>query len=139
MNWIQSYPYAIPLALVAVLLAIVLWRMAVARREQRAMLNRLNLSLSDFRRSVPAIVRRRRIIDIPAPDRARTLDRLNQLLQPAAPGHFHITSDSAHAWILPSDEESRCTVLAEAADLEVARELCDFYEKLVRSTLSQSL
>ena len=104
-----------------------------------AMLNRLNLSLSDFRRSVPAIVRRRRIIDIPAPDRARTLDRLNQLLQPAVPGHFHITSDSAHAWILPSDEESRCTVLAEAADLEVARELCDFYEKLVRSTLSQSL
>lgn len=97
-----------------------------------SMLNRLHMSLSDFRRSVPACVRRRRVIDIPESARAHTLERLNQMLQPASPGHFHMTDRDAHAWILPSDEDSRCTVLTEAADLEVARELCDFYERIVR-------
>ena len=103
-----------------------------------AMLNRLNMSLADFRRSVPASVRRRRVIDIPEPDRAHALDRLNQLLQPVEAGRFHMTSDGAHAWILPSDEDSRCTILAEAADIEVARELCDFYEKIVRRAIQPS-
>ena len=97
-----------------------------------AMLNRLNMSLADFRRAAPTAIRRRRTIDIPESARARTLERLNHALHPDEPGRFHMVDGGAHAWILPSDEDSRCTVLAEAAEMEVAKELCDFYEKLVR-------
>ena len=97
-----------------------------------AMLNRLNMSLADFRRAAPTVIRRRKIIDIPESARARTLERLNHALHPDEPGRFHMVDGGAHAWILPSDEDSRCTVLAEAAKMEVAKELCDFYEKLVR-------
>ncbi len=102
-----------------------------------AMLNRLNLSLADFRRSAPMAIRRRRTIDIPETSRARTLERLNHALHPDEPGRFHMVRDDAHAWILPSDEDSRCTVLAEAAEMDVAKELCDFYEKVVREALEE--
>lgn len=98
-----------------------------------SVLNRLNISLDDFRRSAPVAVRRRRVIDIPESDRAHALERLNALLRPDTPGRFHIVRNDAHAWILPSDEDSRFTVLTEAADLEIARELCDFYEQIVHS------
>lgn len=101
-----------------------------------AMLNRLNMSLGDFRRAAPISIRRRKTIDIPESARARTLERLNRALHPDEPGHFHMIRDDAHAWILPPDEDNRCTVLAEAAEMEVARELCDFYEKIVRDALS---
>lgn len=94
-------------------------------------LNRLNISLDDYRRSAPVAVRRRRVIDVPEATRAHALERLNALLRPDTPGRFHMVRDNAHAWILPSDEDARFTVLAEAADLETARELCDFYASLI--------
>lgn len=110
----------------------------VSALECLAMLNHLHMSLADFRRSVPCSVRKRRTIPMPAGSRAHALERLNTALRPDKPGHFHITHGDDHAWILPSDESDCCTILAESADIEIARELCDRYERILRDALRPS-
>ena len=97
-----------------------------------AMLNRQHISLDDHRRTSPPAVRSRRVIDIPDENRAHALQKLNELLRPDTPGRFKFVRGDAHAWILPSADDGKCTVLAESADAETARELCDFYESILR-------
>ena len=96
------------------------------------MLNHLHMSPDDFRRSMPPSARRRVHVDIPPQNRAHALERLNELLQPEMPGRFYFARDKEHAWIIPSEDDTRCTVLAEAADMETAGEICNFYERLLR-------
>lgn len=103
-----------------------------------AMLNRRHLSLTDFCRGLPQRVRHRRTVAIPDDLRAHVLRRLNETLQPGRPNRFHMPHGDSHVWILPSDEVSGCTVLAESADGETAREFCDFYEKILREAMQST-
>ena len=99
-----------------------------------SMLHSRGTSPEEFRSSMPASVRHRRTIELPYAVRAHALERLNARLRPPQPGRFHMTQGASHAWILP-DEDGCCTILAESADTETARELCDFYEKIVRESI----
>jgi len=89
-----------------------------------------NLTVADWRRSMPSVARRSLSVQVPASRTGLVLRAMARQQRGAELGgglHFH--RENGWAWICPDGARSRFRVVTEAASEEYARELCDFCEK----------
>lgn len=86
------------------------------------------LSLKQWRKKMPAACRSVRRISIPASESGHLLHSLAQRVPEAElGGGVRLPREKGWAWLSPDEEGGLLDVVAEAADMESARELCDFY------------
>ena len=94
------------------------------------------MSLSDWRRLMPEVFRRSRIVPIPARQNGRILHAFAQ----AAPdarlgGGARIDRERGWAWVGADEGRSNLRIVAEGASAEIAAELCDLCEDKLRAAM----
>ncbi len=95
------------------------------------------LSLKQWRESMPTAYQSLKNIPVPSSESGRLLHTLAE----AAPnaelgGGLRLQEQRGWAWLSPDEKETGLKVMAEAADMEVARELCDFYGQEIQRLLA---
>ena len=130
------------------------WMNAVAEREPAqftlqcdgiafalAFLSRMTekgISFEQWRSELPELFRNSRSVTIPAADRSRVLRALAEEAPDAElGGGLRLPHENGWAWISAADEGGEMQVMAEAASMETAAELCGFYEKELKRLLEQ--
>ena len=95
------------------------------------------LSLDQWRSQMPAACRSVRDVFIPASESGRLLHALAKSTPNAElGGGLRLPRGSDWAWLSPDDAGTGLHVVAEALDMESARELCDFYGGEIERLLS---
>lgn len=95
------------------------------------------LSLEQWRKSMPGACRSLRRVQVPASQSGRLLHALAQSAPDAElGGGLRLQGERGWAWLGPDEEGAGLQLMAEAADMEAARELCDFYDGTIRQLLS---
>lgn len=88
---------------------------------------------------MPAACQSVRNISIPASEGGRLLHALSKSAPEAElGGGLRLCRSSGWAWLSPDDAGTKLHIVAEARDMEAARELCDFYGDEIRRLLSAS-
>ena len=97
------------------------------------------LSLAQWQARMPAACQSVRNISIPASEGGRLLHALSKSAPEAElGGGLRLCRSSGWAWLSPDDAGTELHIVAEARDMEAARELCDFYGDEIRRLLSAS-
>ena len=88
------------------------------------------LTLADWRRGMPAVSRRSRSVSVPLSQAGRVIRTLAQRERDVElGGGMRLRRPGGWAWICPDERRAGFLVVAEAANDETARELCDFCER----------
>jgi len=96
------------------------------------MLMRQELTLNQWRMSMPRLNRSARSVSVDWKDKGRVLGALiREEEAPDMTDGMGVVRDGAWAWISPSEEKAECRVIAEARSEEAAKELCDFYAERI--------
>ena len=75
----------------------------------------------------PCVTRRTHVVPVQLKDKGRLLKQLAQALPGAdLSDGLTLERDRGWAWISPGGDKRQCVVMAESADAEFAKELCDF-------------
>lgn len=91
---------------------------------------RAKLSLRDWLRDMPAVSRRCRSVSVPPAQTGRILRAMARREQHVEfGGGMRFRRKEGWAWICPDEEKPRLRIVAESANEEYARELCDFCER----------
>lgn len=86
------------------------------------------LSLEQWRRQAPESHRSTRNVPIPAREGGRLLHALAQACPDAQlGGGVRLPRKNGWAWLGPDEGGAQLNIIAESADMETAREICDFY------------
>lgn len=94
------------------------------------------LSLSEWRKHMPKVHRKNRVIEMALNERGRVLRAFSEVETNAElGGGIRLNRDRGWAWICPDEKKPLCRIVSESVDAEFASELCDFCEK----TLTQQL
>ena len=102
-----------------------------------AALGARGLSLSDWRRDMPDIHRRSRVMPLPPGQNGRVLHAFAQAVPGAKPGGgVHLEREGGWAWIGADEGHSRLRIVTEGTSAEFADELCDFCESTLKRQLS---
>lgn len=98
-----------------------------------SLLTEQGLSLEDWRRDMPRVHRRSRVVPIPPRQGGRVLHAFAQG-QPDARlgGGVRFERPGGWAWVGAEEDRSRLCIVTEGVSAEVAGELCDFCEKSLR-------
>ena len=100
---------------------------------QLSALTASGLDLKTWRGRMPAVSRRSRRVDVSPRQTGRLMSALAQSGGRAEPGGgLRFRRDDGWAWVCPEESGQGFRVVAEAADAEAARELCDFCEGVLR-------
>lgn len=87
------------------------------------------ISLDDWRRAMPEVHRRSRVVPIPARHNGRVLHAFAQTLPGAeCNGGVRFERPGGWAWVGAEEDRSRLRIVAEGDSAEFAGELCDFCE-----------
>lgn len=91
------------------------------------------LTLDQWRQAMPAVARRSRSVPVAPGQAGRALHALAQREQNVElGGGMRLLRDDGWAWVCPDDRRPELRIVAEAANAEIARELCDFCERELR-------
>ncbi len=95
-------------------------------------LNEKELSLSDFRKRMPHIIRLKQEIPIDFKKRGRAMRRMRTYTpQDYERDEWFFKGKNGCAWIALDDEKPLCTVTAESYKQEFASEICDLFTNMV--------
>ena len=95
------------------------------------------LSLAQWRARMPAACRSVRDVCVPGAESGRLLHALEKSVPGAElGGGLRLPRERGWAWLSPDDAGAGLHIVAEAADMEAARELCDFYDGEIHRLLS---
>lgn len=101
-----------------------------------ALLAEYGLTPREWARSMPSVARCVRSVPLSFQERGKVLHALiDGEVHPDVTEGLCVERNGAWASVLPSGERPECRVVAEAADMETADELCAFYEDRIRSLL----
>lgn len=90
-------------------------------------LHRNQLTLREALSELPRVARRTHTVPMELRDKGRLLRALSEALPDAdATDGITIERGNGWAWINPAGEKRACVVVGESADMETAKELCDF-------------
>lgn len=86
------------------------------------------LTFAQWRSQMPEAYRSRREVQVPASESGRLLHAIAETSPEAElGGGVRLPREEGWAWLCPDDEGAGLCIVAESADMEAARELCDFY------------
>ena len=97
-----------------------------------ALLTRYALTPREWARALPALARSVRTIPMGLQERGRVLRALED------DDILHGGANGAWAAVVPAGDRPECRVVAEAADMEAADELCAFYEDRIRALMKSA-
>lgn len=101
-----------------------------------ALLAEYGLAPREWARSMPTVARCVRSVPLSFQERGSVLHALiDDEAHPDVTEGLCVERDGAWASVLPSGARPECRVVAEAADMETADELCAFYEGKIRTLL----
>ncbi|MBR3502645.1 MAG: hypothetical protein IKO07_00185 [Clostridia bacterium] len=101
-------------------------------------LRRQSLSPSDWAARMPRLARSARSVPLSEKDRSRVLRGLiDQEDAPDMTDGLSVRRGEGWALVKPASDRPECRIVAEAADMETADELCAFYEKRVKALLGK--
>ena len=101
-------------------------------------LNRAGLTLRDWLRDMPAVSRRSRNVPVYPAQTGRILRAMARRQQHVEfGGGMRFRRKEGWAWICPDEGKPRLRIVAEAANEEYARELCDFCESELKKIASE--
>ncbi len=96
-------------------------------------LARAGLTLADWRAIMPGVQRRSRSVTVPLARTGRILGALARREEGAElGGGLRFRRGDGWAWVCPDESTHGFRIVAESANAEFARELCDFCEREVR-------
>ena len=94
------------------------------------------LSLRQWRQQAPGAYRSERGVALPERESGRILRALAQNAASAElGGGVRLPRKGCWAWLGPDDTGAQLNIIAEAGDMETARELCDFYDSEIHRLL----
>ena len=94
------------------------------------------LSLRQWRQQAPGAYRSERGVTLPERESGRILRALAQNAASAElGGGVRLPRKGCWAWLGPDDTGAQLNIIAEAGDMETARELCDFYDSEIHRLL----
>ena len=97
------------------------------------------LSLAQWRAQMPAAYRSTQDVPVPASESGRLLHALAESAPGAElGGGVRLPRGSDWAWLSPDDSGAGLHIVAEAAEMEAARELCGFYGSEIARLLAAS-
>ncbi|NLG25358.1 MAG: hypothetical protein GX558_08375, partial [Clostridiales bacterium] len=93
-----------------------------------SLLSGRGLTLREWRGQMPKVMRREKVVPVDWRDKGRVLRALAEGEENAdLTDGVSVAKDGAWVWVSPSPDRAECSVISEAADMEAAGELCDFY------------
>ena len=99
-------------------------------------LTRRGWTLAQWRAAMPGVCRRSRTVDVPASETARVLRAFAEgEAQTELGGGVRFVRDGGWGWVCPDERRPEFRIVAESANAEFARELCDFCEKKLKSLI----
>ena len=101
-----------------------------------ALLAKYDLTLREWTHAMPSMSRSMRSIPMSFQDRGRILRVFAE--DEEENGGVSLDKNGAWAAVVPSGDRPECRVVAEAADMEAADELCALYEDKIRALLKSS-
>ena len=101
-----------------------------------ALLARYDLTPREWTRTMPSMARSMRSIPMSLQERGRILRAFAE--EGEESGALSLDKGGAWAAVVPSGDRPECRVVAEAADMEAADELCALYEDKIRALLKGS-
>ena len=103
-----------------------------------SLLTEKGLSLDQWRRQMPAAWRSVRQVQVPACDCGRLLHCIAESSESAElGGGVRLPGGKGWTWLCPDDGGSRMNIFTESAEMEAARELCDFYGNEIQRLLGR--
>lgn len=97
-----------------------------------------DLTLEDWRRSVPHIHRRSRTVDVPISETGRILHTIAEREQEVElGGGVRFSRSDGWAWICPDEQRPEFRIVTESSNAEFARELCDFCESELKKLTAE--
>ena len=102
-----------------------------------ALLAKYGLTLREWTRAMPSVARSVRSIPMSFQDRGRIL---RAFAKEEESNDSALARENGGAWaaVVPSGDRPECRVVAEAADMETADELCALYEDKIRALMKDS-
>lgn len=98
-----------------------------------SLLTEKELTLETWRRAMPCVHRRTRTVDVPVSETGRILHTFAARESDVElGGGVRFKRDGGWAWICPDEQRPEFRIVAESANAEFARELCDFCERELR-------
>ena len=102
-------------------------------------LTQRGMNLRQWRESMPAAYQSLRTVCVPASQSGRLLHALAESEADAElGGGLRLNRSQGWAWLSPDEKGTGLEVMAEAANMETARELCDFYDREIRRLLASA-
>jgi len=96
-----------------------------------------NLTLDLWRRMMPETFRSTRGIDVPAGESGRLLHRIAESEKNARlGGGVRLKRENGWAWIGLDEKGAQLCIIAEAANMEASRGICDFYDSEIARLLA---